>query len=183
MPIELDATLPVPSHHPSPGTQAAGKPGTPPPTSGYPFGSDPRPGLSQTVPRPTTPHPRTPQELPTLQGAPQSSKNQGESLPSSNSSQQRSHIRWENLVTELLGLPFRNRACSTKERLVWLCAGEPSGHKTPGTQWPRVLYIPTCIIRSRKLPREEGRRKERNARVYEVRSEAAEGHRLKGCGY
>lgn len=47
---------PPPSQHPSLGTQAAGKPGTPPtPASGYPFGSGPRPGLTQTLPRPTPP--------------------------------------------------------------------------------------------------------------------------------
>ena len=59
---QQDKVLPAPSQQPSLGTQAAGKPGTAPPTpaSGYPFGSDPRPGLSQTVPRPNPPHPSTP---------------------------------------------------------------------------------------------------------------------------
>ena len=54
-----------PSQRPSLGTALQGSWERPPSCSGYPFGSDPRPGLSQTVPRPIPLYPAPPQELPT----------------------------------------------------------------------------------------------------------------------
>ena len=84
-----DPVLPAPSRRPSLGTPGCREAGNarprPPPASGYPFGSDPRPGLSQTVPRHTPPIQRppgtsySPRSTPTYSGG---SRTRGNLFPS-----------------------------------------------------------------------------------------------------
>lgn len=106
VPIELDATSPLPSS--LSGDPSCREARNTPPTSGYPFGSDPRPGLSQTVPCPTTPHPRTPPGTSHSTRSPSVQQELGGNLfPSPSLASREAHKRWENLVTGSWAFPSR----------------------------------------------------------------------------